>query len=220
MADPVKGKTAAGRRREERAHATRARIADAALRLFLERGYVATTIEAIAGEAAVAPATVYQAFGTKQAILARVLDTVIAGDAAPVGLLDREWVSRARRQRHAGRRLATVVRHAAEVAARTAAVKEVMRDAAAADPRVRELIRDDHDRRRLTQQALVDIAVGDTALRPGMTRERAAETFFVLVSSYNYLLVQDTFGWRLEDWQRWLVGVLTRELFGSAGGGT
>jgi AcrR family transcriptional regulator len=217
MADPVKGKTAAGRRREERAHATRARIVEAALRLFLGRGYVATTVEAIAAEAAVAPATVYQAFGTKHAILARVLDTAIAGDAAPVELLKREWVARTRRQRDARRRLATVARHAAEVAARTAAVKEVMRDAAATDPRVRELIREDHDRRRSTQQALVDVAIGDTPLRPGMTRERAADTFFMLVGSHNFLLVQDALDWRLEDWQRWLVGVLTLELFGTTG---
>ena len=76
MREPVKGKTEAGRRREERARHKRQRVADAALWLFLERGYMETTIEAIARKAAVAPATVYQAFGTKQAILARILDQV------------------------------------------------------------------------------------------------------------------------------------------------
>ena len=64
MTEPVKGKTDAGRRREERARERRQRVVDAASRLFGERGYVATTVEAIAREAAVAPATVYQAFGT------------------------------------------------------------------------------------------------------------------------------------------------------------
>jgi AcrR family transcriptional regulator len=54
---------------------------DAASRLFTERGYVATTVEAIARAAGIAPATVYQGFGTKQAILARVLDQAIAGMA-------------------------------------------------------------------------------------------------------------------------------------------
>ena len=71
------------------------RVVGAALRLFLERGYAGTTVEAIAAEAHVAPATVYQAFGTKQAILARVLDQAIAGDAEPAGLLDRDWVKQA-----------------------------------------------------------------------------------------------------------------------------
>lgn len=220
MREPVKGTTEAGRRREERAHRTRDSIVAAARTLFLERGYAATTVEAIAHQAGVAPATVYQAFGSKQAILARVLDVDIAGDAAPIELLDREWVSRARRQRDAGRRLATIVQHAAEVAARTAALKEVMRDAAATDPRVHDLIRADHDRRRQTQRALVDIAIGDTALRPGMTRARAADTFCMLVSSHNYLLATDLLGWRVENWQRWLVGVLTREFFGTKGSPT
>ena len=36
--EPVKGKTEAGRRREERARHTRQQVSDAALRLFLERG--------------------------------------------------------------------------------------------------------------------------------------------------------------------------------------
>ena len=52
MKEPVKGKTEAGRRREERARHKRQRVADAALWLFLERGYMATTIEVIARKAA------------------------------------------------------------------------------------------------------------------------------------------------------------------------
>jgi AcrR family transcriptional regulator len=220
MREPVKGRTEAGRRREARARDTRLRVIEAAVRLFVARGYVATTVQAVAEAAGVAPATVYQAFGTKQAILAAALDVTVAGDDAPRAVLDRDWVAKARREQDPRRRLRLVVAGACRIAARTAPIKEVMRDAAATDPRVRDLIREDHDRRRLTQQALVDIAIGDTALRPGMTREQAADTFFVLVSSHNYLLVQDTLEWRLEDWQRWLVGVLTRELFGTTGGAT
>src|SRR5690348_2623809 len=131
MGEPVKGKTEAGRRREERARHRRQRVADAASRLFLERGYMATTIEAIAAEAAVAPATVYQAFGTKQAILARILDVTIAGDAGPAALLERDWVKQAGQHADPRQRLALVIQHTSEVAARTAPIKEVMRDAAA-----------------------------------------------------------------------------------------
>ena len=134
MREPVKGKTEAGRRREEHARHKRQRVADAALGLFLERGYMATTIEAIARKAAVAPATVYQAFGTKQAILARILDQTMTGDAQPAALLDRDWVKQASQHPDPRQRLALVIRHTSQVAARTAPIKEVMRDAAAADP--------------------------------------------------------------------------------------
>lgn len=216
MPDPVKGRTEAGRRREQRALRTRTRIADAALRLFSDRGYVATTVEAIAAEAGVAPATVYQAFGTKQAVLARVLDATITGDAEPVPLLERDWVLAARRRRGARSRLAAVVRGAAQVAAQTAVVKEVMRDAAATEPAVRDLIREDHVRRRETQRALVEVAVGAQDLRRGMNVDDAADAFFLLVNSTNYRLATEVLGWSDDDWERWLVETLTRELFGGA----
>ena len=151
-----------GRRREEHARHTRQRVVDAALRLFLERGYVATTIKAIAREAAVAPATVYQAFGTKQAILARILDQTIAGDAGPAALLDRDWVEHAGQHPDPRQRLALVMQHASQVAARTAPIKEVMRDAAAADPAVQQLLQDDDQRRYgRTQPTLVNLVIGE-----------------------------------------------------------
>src|SRR6202045_341066 len=56
-------------RRQRQAAQTRADILQAARRLFSARGYVATTIEAIAAEAEVAEATVYAGFGSKRGIL-------------------------------------------------------------------------------------------------------------------------------------------------------
>ena len=215
MKEPVKGKTEAGRRREERARHKRQRVADAALGLFLERGYMVTTIEAIARKAAVAPATVYQAFGTKQAILARILDQTIAGDAQPAALLDRDWVKQASQHPDPRQRLALVIRHTSQVAARTAPIKEVMRDAAAADPAVRQLIRDDDQRRYITQQTLVDLVIGEDSLRAGCDRDHAAATFFALVNSHSYQLLATHLGWSPADWQQWLTVVLDRELFGS-----
>lgn len=215
MREPVKGKTDAGRRREERARHKRQRVADAALRLFLERGYVATTIEAIAAEAAVAPATVYQAFGTKQAILARILDVTIAGDAGPAALLDRDWVKQASQHPGPRQRLALVIQHTSQVAARTAPVKEVMRDAAAADPAVRRLLEEDDQRRYITQQALVDLIIGQDSLRAGCDRDHAAATFFALVNSHCYQLLATHLGWNPVGWQQWLTSLLSREFFGS-----
>ena len=214
MSEPVKGRTDAGRRREDRARHRRQRVADTALRLFLERGYVATTIEAIAREAAVAPATVYQAFGTKQAILARVLDQAITGDAEPAALLDRDWVKQAARPADPRQRLAMVVRHTSQVAARTAPIKEVMRDAAAGDPAVRQLLHEDDRRRYLTQRVLVDQVIGGGSLREGCDLDHAVATFFATVNSHSYQLLAGQLGWSPVDWQRWLTDVLGRELLG------
>ena len=214
MREPVKGMTEAGRRRESRARETRRRIIESAIRLFLERGYVTTTVQAIADSAGVGPATIYQAFGTKQAILAAALDVTIAGDDATLPLLEREWVDAARSEQDFDARLRVVVAGAAGVAARTAPLKDVIRDAAATDIAARQLVRDDHDRRHRTQAGLVDLLVEVRPLRMGLDRRRAIDTFFALVNSstYNLLVIQQR--WPLTEWQNWLIGIIQRELFG------
>jgi AcrR family transcriptional regulator len=215
--EPVKGVSPAGRRREERARATRDRISDAAVRLFLQHGYVGTTVTAIAREAGVAPATVYQAFGTKYAVLARALDAAIAGDAEPVEVLNRDWVRQARHEPDPRRRLALVVRRTSEVAARTAPLKRVMRDAAATDPEVRDLIDEDARRRHDTHEALVDLVIEAGPLRSGLRRSDAVATYFALVNSDTYELLVGQLGWSVDHWQRWLADLLGRELLGEPG---
>jgi AcrR family transcriptional regulator len=213
MLEPVKGRTEAGRRREARARETRRRIIEAGLRLFLDSGYVNTTVQRIADAAGVAPATIYQAFGTKQAVLAAALDRVVAGDDIPVAVLDRDWVDEARRERDPQRRLRLIVDGASCIAARTAPLKEVLRDAAATEPTARQLIREDHQRRHRTQQGLVDVLIETRPLRAGIDRRHAVDAFFALVNSatYDHLVTQR--GWTMPEWQAWLARVIERELF-------
>ena len=78
--------------RAARARETRQRMVDAARRLFVERGYLPTTMSAIAQVAGVAIQTLYLSFGSKAGGLAATLDTTNAGDDAPVPVLDRPWV--------------------------------------------------------------------------------------------------------------------------------
>jgi AcrR family transcriptional regulator len=61
-------------RRERYALVTKQAIVDAARKLFAERGYFATTVDDIAAEADVAPATVYSSAGGKQGLLAEILE--------------------------------------------------------------------------------------------------------------------------------------------------
>jgi AcrR family transcriptional regulator len=62
--------------RKQQAAVTRRQIALAARRRFSAEGYSAATIEAIATEAGVSPATVYKVFGTKRAMAAELLTLV------------------------------------------------------------------------------------------------------------------------------------------------
>ena len=60
-------------RREQYALTTKRAIVDAARSLFAERGYFATTVDDIAAEAEVAPATVYSSTGGKQGLLSEMI---------------------------------------------------------------------------------------------------------------------------------------------------
>ena len=214
MSQPVKGTTEAGRRREARALETRRRIIDAALGLFLDQGYAATAVQAIAEAAGVAPATIYQAFGTKHAVLAAALDVTVAGDDTPHAVLDRDWVEEARREQNRKLQLRLIVEGTSAIAARTAPLKEILRDAAATETAARQLIRDDHRRRHRTQETLVNVLIGNRPLRPGTDRRRAVDTFFALVNSATYELLVTERGWTLSQWQAWLVEIIEQELFG------
>ena len=89
-------------RRREQALATRRAILDAARALFIERGYVATTIDAIAASATVSPETVYSTFGTKGSLLSALVDVSIAGDDDATPILDRHGCKRCARNRIPG----------------------------------------------------------------------------------------------------------------------
>src|SRR2546428_2039809 len=64
--------------RQRQALETRRAIAHAARSLFAERGYAATSIEAVADEAGGAARTVYATFGTKKVILGAICEEVLA----------------------------------------------------------------------------------------------------------------------------------------------
>ncbi|GLS45481.1 TetR family transcriptional regulator [Methylobacterium brachythecii] len=61
--------------RERKRRQTRARIAEAGMRLFLERGFEETTLDAIAEQADIARRTFFHYFDTKEAILNTLQDT-------------------------------------------------------------------------------------------------------------------------------------------------
>src|ERR1700753_2540406 len=67
--------------RKARAAATRQRITESAHRLFLEQGYAATTMPAVAAASGVAVQTVYFTFRTKGDLLNAVFEWVVLGPA-------------------------------------------------------------------------------------------------------------------------------------------
>src|SRR5918911_3920091 len=89
MRDDVKSERPAPGLSAQRVARTEAELMDAAHDLFLEQGYVSTTLAQVAQRAGLAARTVYVRFGTKAALFTRVVDGALVGDAEPVDLAHR-----------------------------------------------------------------------------------------------------------------------------------
>jgi len=72
------------------AQQTRARILDAARQELEEIGYHAMTISGLARRAEVSPQTIYNALGSKAAVIKALYDVLLVGDDEPVPLGERE----------------------------------------------------------------------------------------------------------------------------------
>jgi AcrR family transcriptional regulator len=92
MAKPPVKRQYNSTRRHEQASDTRLRITEAALDLFVTKGYGRTTMAEIAGAAGVAVETVYAAFRNKPTLLRQVWYVSFRGDEDDIRLLDRSEI--------------------------------------------------------------------------------------------------------------------------------
>ena len=77
--------------RQRQAEATRLAIIEAATRLFVDRGFVSTSVDLIAETAGVSRATVFTAVGGKAVLLKTAYDVALVGDDEPVPMPQRPW---------------------------------------------------------------------------------------------------------------------------------
>ena len=130
--DPVKRPYVAPRRAAQ-ARLTKRRITTAAADLFVERGFVATSVDAVAAAAGVGRATVFAHFPTKAALLKAAYDVTLVGDDEPVPLRDRPRSRAVMAETDAHRFLAGYAGIVADIARRLAPIYVAIRAAASAD---------------------------------------------------------------------------------------
>jgi len=199
-------------RRTEQARATRRRIIECALELFLDQGYAATTLDQIASRAGVAVQTVYFHFGNKHTVLKEVMDVLAVGDDAPIPLLERPWVEQVRDEPDARRALGIWLRNGRVIFGRVAPMLSIVRDAAGADPEMAEQWRTNQHERYLAFRTLAEILAAKKALRRGLTVQKAADIIFTLDSPEVYLLLTVERGWSPAQWQSWLTDALAQAI--------
>lgn len=203
------------RRRQAQAAETRQQIVAAARELFIARGYVGTTIEAIAQLAGVATETVYATFGSKRAILTRLVEVSVGGDEQPIPILERPGPQAVRQESDQRRQIQRFAHDMRAIMERMSPLFEVMRMAAKTEPDIAAL------RERLLEERLqgmrqfVAWLATNGPLWQGIAASDVAETVWALSSAEIHQLLRGDREWSSERYEQWLSSILTRLLLPS-----
>lgn len=190
--------------RQRQALATRRLIVEAAKRLFLERGYAATTIEAIAGEAGVAVSTVYVIFKNKRAILKEIRMAWHEQTRA------REINAQAAKQPDPERRLEMVANSNRRQWELGAGLVAIYQGAAASDREAAAELEEALRGRRAVLDRVVE-GMADS-LRSDLDVPRAAAILRSLCLAEVYMELVGESGWSPDEYESWLGETLKRQL--------
>ena len=200
-------------RRQAQVRATRQRIIEAAKVLFIERGYPATTLEAIADAADTSLPTLYRLFSSKPALLKLVLDVSFGGDDEPVAFGDRPEVRKARAESDPRDMVRAFARVGREFMERSSAIMNVLATAAQVDPDAARLMEEIRRQRRAGQSRIVDALSALDALDPDLELSSAVDMTYLAMSPDVHRILTVERGWTADQYEQWLVlslGLLLR----------
>jgi AcrR family transcriptional regulator len=198
--------------RKQQAGQTRMRILDAAQKLFAERGYATSTVEAIAAGAGVAVDTVYAAFGSKQGVLQALLNVRVGGDEAELDLLARAGPQAVRREPDQRAQLAAFAADVSSILERARPVADIIRGAAAVDAEIAALRSETEAYRYRNIRQLVSWLAAKGPLRGALTEDDGAAIAWTMASPEVHGLLRVARGWTAERYAAWLRESLTRIL--------
>jgi len=203
--------------RQEQARQTRRAILDAAAALFVEPGYAATPLTAVAARSGVAIQTVYKVFGSKQALLSALVDVTAAGDDEPVALPERPFVAEIAALTDARAKLTRYAQNLVEIHARQAQVMLALAAAATADPDAATIWQKNLDDRRRGMSMFAAELAATGELRQDHTVETATDVLWLAMDVRNYDWLVRRRGWTAERFQRWYVDSVAAALLTPSG---
>jgi AcrR family transcriptional regulator len=195
-----------------RAQALRNRevILEAAQRQFLEGGYAATTIAAIAAEASVSVETIYKAFGGKPGLVRAIYERGLAG-REPIPAFERSDT-----MREGTTDPEAIMRNwgvlASEVGSAVAPIVRLVRAAAVTDPDMAALLGTANDTREQRARHHARFLKQRGYLRHGVTLAEATDILWTATSDELYDLLVTQRGWSLPHLARFLGQYLTGAL--------
>jgi AcrR family transcriptional regulator len=197
---------------QARTRLARRAVLDVAGTLFAERGYGATTIEAISRASDVPQATVYRLFASKQGILKALVDVSIAGDDELVPLAQRPPVRSLLSAPDPSDQLTALAAVSVDINRRTAPIYGVLVSAASSDHEAAALL-DELTRQRQHGQGRVATSLARSgALRSTLRARDAADIIHALASPELYRLLVIDRQWTPDRYERWLAATLTSQL--------
>lgn len=198
--------------RQARTRRTRAAVVDAARSLFVERGFAATTIEAISDRSDTPQATVYRLFASKVGILKAVLDISVGGDDQAVAMVDRPQVRALLSDRDPRNQLAGFAALVRDIMARVGPVHRILADAARSDEDAASLLAEIARQRHAGQARIAHSLARSKGLRSGLRERDAADIIHALASPEVYALLVLDRGWNDERYENWLQAILAEQL--------
>jgi len=206
-----------GTGRQARTRRTRAAVVEAARSLFVERGYAATTIEAISERSDTPQPTVYRLFSSKAGILKALLDVSVGGDDEAVAMADRPQVRALVSDGDPKNQLAGFAALLREVMGRVGPVHRILADAARSDEAAASLLAEIARQRHEGQRRIARSVAHSGELRSGLRERDASDIIHALASPEVYGLLVFDRGWSGERYEKWLSSILIDQLLSADG---
>jgi AcrR family transcriptional regulator len=197
-------------RRAEQARQTRAAVVACARRLFLRRGFAATTIAVIAAEAHVSVETIYKAFGGKPGLVRAICAVALAGEGpVPAETRSDELQAHQPDPREIIRGWGKLTM---EVAPRIVPILLLIRSAAATDHEMAGL-REEMDASRLSRMTSNARNLAEAGhLRDDITVQDAGEVLWTYSSPELYELLVLNRGWPAERYATFIADAMIAAL--------
>jgi AcrR family transcriptional regulator len=220
MARAVKKRPYDNTRRQAQVRATRLQIIETAKALFIEHGYPATTLEAIAAAADTSLPTLYRLFSSKRTLLKAVLDVSFGGDDQPIAFGDRSDVQAARAETDPVALVRAFARVGRDFMERSSAIMHVLATAAQVDPDAAQLMQEIRRQRHAGQSRIAAALSSLDALDPELEYSDAADIAYAALSPDVHRILITERGWTAAQYEQWLIrslGLLLRRQPPAAG---
>jgi TetR/AcrR family transcriptional regulator, regulator of cefoperazone and chloramphenicol sensitivity len=195
-------------RRVAQAHQTRAEIADAARRLFVDQGWAATTVRDVAREAGVSVPTVYAAYQNKTGLLWALAEAADLSADLPRQIDELEATTDPRRH------LAAMAGYDRRVFERAGDLITLIREAGRTEPELADFYRQARQKADQTRIQVFSSWPGGT-LRPGLDLPTAVDIYAAQCNIDVYVTLTVERSWSPDRVELWWSEALARELLNS-----